>query len=86
MTLDLLSAAAAPARLNPVDLFIQADIIVQATMIVRLTSKNATSAMASFVPEMNGPGARAASRSGSSTGSRIRNISVRSSPTIPATA
>ncbi len=36
MTLDLLSAAAtaaAPARLNPVDLFLQADIIVQAVMV-----------------------------------------------------
>jgi len=34
VTLDLLSAAAsAPARLNPVDLFLQADIIVQAVMV-----------------------------------------------------
>ncbi len=35
MTLALLSAAtaAAPARLNPVDLFLQADIIVQAVML-----------------------------------------------------
>ncbi|MFM7348479.1 MAG: Tol-Pal system subunit TolQ, partial [Erythrobacter sp.] len=36
MTLALLSAAAnaaAPARLNPVDLFLQADIIVQAVMV-----------------------------------------------------
>ena len=33
MTLALLSAAAtAPTRLNPVDLFLQADIIVQAVM------------------------------------------------------
>jgi biopolymer transport protein TolQ len=33
VTLALSSAAAAPARLDPVDLFLQADIIVQAVMI-----------------------------------------------------
>ncbi|UYV17041.1 protein TolQ [Porphyrobacter sp. ULC335] len=33
MTLALLSAAAAPTRLDPVELFLQADIIVQAVMI-----------------------------------------------------
>ena len=36
MTLDLLAAtvpAAAPTRLDPVELFLQADIIVQAVMV-----------------------------------------------------
>lgn len=33
MTLALLSAAAAPTRLDPVELFLQADIIVQAVML-----------------------------------------------------